>query len=182
MDKCNICGFLTTEAEELHEMSCTHVDGEIAMLEQELKDPYMLNKQDIENINNDIEDWKDEIFDENTGNYMCGRPECDFVDKEIEVVKLHEKRCIFQATLPTACIKINPIDNKKKLKSNAKATCDQCGKVYLHTSTLLPKHALNRHQKTCKGLNMIVVNRWWRDMADIEKLTLYEKLMIKATE
>lgn len=178
MNKCDICGFLTVEAEELHEMTCVHVDGEIAMLEQELKDPDFLNKQDIQDIKDDIANWKDEIFDEETGNYLCGRPDCDFADKEIEVVKQHERRCIFEAVPPKTCIKINP-NNKKKLKSSATATCNQCGKVYLHTSSLHPKYALNRHQKTCKGLNMVVVNRWWNGMADIEKLTLYQKLNIK---
>jgi hypothetical protein len=42
--------------------------------------------------------------------------------------------------------------NEKKTYSSDKATCERCGKVFLHTcKTSLPKHQLNRHQKSCKG-------------------------------
>jgi hypothetical protein len=41
--------------------------------------------------------------------------------------------------------------NNKKTYSSETATCELCGKVYLHTTKLLPKYALARHQKTCKG-------------------------------
>jgi hypothetical protein len=40
----------------------------------------------------------------------------------------------------------------KKIYSEAKATCERCGKIYLHTCKgSIPTYQLNRHQKSCKG-------------------------------
>jgi hypothetical protein len=72
----------------------------------------------------------------------CGK--CDF--KSMNELEEHEVECFnYKRELDEI-----PKNNKKTYSSET-ATCERCGKVYLHTTKLLPKYALARHQKTCKG-------------------------------
>jgi hypothetical protein len=81
----------------------------------------------------------------NTEEYDCAKcGKCDF--KSMNELEQHEVECFnYKRELQET-----PKSEKKTFSSDT-ATCERCNKVYLHTTKLLPKYALARHQKTCKG-------------------------------
>ena len=122
------------ENEKEHQDSITCAYLFLKDLERRRKEKDFKDKRQKKSINNLIKNARKSLE-----NPECGK--CDFSGSIKEVI-LHEKKCIgFK----------NEIEiQEKKLYSDNKETCKNCGKIFLHTcSTSLPKHQLKRHAKTC---------------------------------
>ena len=145
MNHCFLCGEYDAN-EDAHIESVRHTKNllkhsfEQRPNKKSLKlDEQIKIEQDIINCQQTLEEMtNNEEFD----CAKCGR--CDF--KILNELEQHEVEC-FNYKREVIVVKQ---EKGKKLYSSETDTCERCGKVFLHTcKTSLPKHQLNRHQKTC---------------------------------
>jgi len=148
MNHCYLCGEYGA-TETAHDESETHRDNYLKHLYEKNKDRKSLKLDEQIITDREIEQIKD--YYQSNMVYECGNQYgdngCEFEGTKEEVIA-HERSCLqFKRE-----IFIEIPKNEKKTYSSDKATCERCGKVFLHTcKTSLPKHQLNRHQKGCKG-------------------------------
>lgn len=146
-NNCFLCGEYGG-SQIAHDESETHRQNYFKHLKEENKNRKCLKVE--EQINIDLQLEKILNYYESNMILECGNQyseiECKFEGTKEEVIG-HEKTCIkFKRE-----IVIETPKNDKKTYSSETATCERCGKVYLHTTKLLPKYGLARHQKNCKG-------------------------------
>lgn len=148
---CHLCGEYEC-SEEAHDASLTHTFNSLKYFLSQRSNKKNLRVEEQVKIEEQIN-----LFETRMTNYAdnkmydCGGLEDGFCEESFETLEEcleHEKTCL-KFTRDREVVK-----KQKKLFSNQKAICDKCGKVYLHTTKLLPKYALNRHQKNCKGLSL----------------------------
>jgi len=155
---CFLCGDYGC-SEEAHDSSLTHTYNSFNYFLSQRSNKINLRTEEQKNIEDQINLYRDRMngYLENKV-YDCGGIEdgsCEVCFEGLEECLEHEKKCLkFKRD-----IVVKP---EKKLLSNEKAQCLDCGKIYYHTTKLHPKYALNRHKKTCsknKGKNCKTIIR-----------------------
>jgi len=143
---CFLCGEYDA-TEEAHEQSNTHLYNYLNYLLSQRENKRNLKGEEQVKLEVDIGILR-QRFDDMKENkeYDCGNLESGTCEESFETLEEaieHERTCM-KFSRPVVVVK-----QEKKLYSNARATCDNCGKVYIHNTKLHPKYALARHQKTC---------------------------------
>lgn len=142
-NNCFLCGEYDSN-EDAHNESVRHTKNLLKYSLEQRPNKKNLRIDEQIKIEKDITECKQTLEEmTNTEDYDCSKcGKCDF--KSMTELELHEIEC-FNYKRELVEVK------EKKIYSSETATCKQCGKVYLHNTKLLPKYALARHQKTCKG-------------------------------
>tara|TARA_R110000803_G_scaffold50732_3_gene105131 strand:- start:1194 stop:1742 length:549 start_codon:yes stop_codon:yes gene_type:complete len=140
---CDYCGYLEGN-EEVHDCSITHTFNKMNKLKT-LERVGGLSYEESKEICKSIWNCEADLKVLECGN--ASFTGCQFEALSIAEVIDHELNCCFGRLV----IKPPTITKTKKVYSSTKATCETCGKVYLHTSkNITPINSLNRHQKSCE--------------------------------
>lgn len=143
---CFLCGEYDA-TEEAHLESNTHLHNYLNYLLSQRENKINLKTEEQINLEKELGKIRQRFEDmvENK-EFDCGNLEsgtCEESFETLEEALEHEKTCM---KFKRDVIIVKP---EKKLYSNDKATCENCGKIYLHNTKLHPKYALARHKKTC---------------------------------
>lgn len=148
MKDCFLCGEYDA-TKEAHEQSNTHLHNTLNHLLLQTQNKKNLKLEEQFKLEND-KAILHQRFDDMLHNkeYDCGNLEsgtCEEVFETLEEAIEHERTCMkFKREVVV-------VKQEKELYSNDKATCENCGKIYLHNTKLHPKYALARHKKTCSN-------------------------------